>query len=94
MNRVVHPIEQESFRRLRARLDTSRFPPLTRAVVDAEDHDTTHHIRLSPATPPGPTLELSILARPALRPVDLGLGPDDRRVSALVHRVRIHANQR
>ncbi|WP_155054908.1 precorrin-8X methylmutase [Streptomyces blattellae] len=38
MNRVVHPIEQESFRRLRARLDTSRFPPLTRAVVERVVH--------------------------------------------------------
>ncbi|MFD9004012.1 precorrin-8X methylmutase [Streptomyces sp. NPDC059582] len=38
MNRVVHPIEQESFRRLRARLDTSRFAPLTRAVVERVVH--------------------------------------------------------
>ncbi|MEU9355264.1 precorrin-8X methylmutase [Streptomyces griseoloalbus] len=38
MNRVVHPIEQESFRRLRARLDTSHFPPLTRAVVERVIH--------------------------------------------------------
>ncbi|MFE1026337.1 precorrin-8X methylmutase [Streptomyces sp. NPDC058818] len=38
MSRVVHPIEQESFRRLRARLDTSRFPPLTRAVVERVIH--------------------------------------------------------
>ena len=29
MTRTVHPIEQESFRRLRSRLDTSHFPPLT-----------------------------------------------------------------
>ncbi|GLX48027.1 precorrin isomerase [Streptomyces hygroscopicus subsp. hygroscopicus] len=38
MNRIVHPIEQESFRRLRARLDTSHFPPLTRAVVERVIH--------------------------------------------------------
>ncbi|MFI1834044.1 precorrin-8X methylmutase [Streptomyces olivaceoviridis] len=38
MNRVVHPIEQESYRRLRARLDTSHFPPLTRAVVERVIH--------------------------------------------------------
>ncbi|SEC73428.1 precorrin-8X methylmutase [Streptomyces sp. 2231.1] len=38
MNRVVHPIEQESFRRLRARLDTTHFPPLTRAVVERVVH--------------------------------------------------------
>ncbi|MFG3660667.1 precorrin-8X methylmutase [Streptomyces sp. NPDC047706] len=38
MNRVVHPIEQESFRRLRTRLDTSRFPQLTRAVVERVIH--------------------------------------------------------
>ncbi|MFC9277675.1 precorrin-8X methylmutase [Streptomyces collinus] len=38
MNRIVHPIEQESYRRLRARLDTSGFPPLTRAVVERVIH--------------------------------------------------------
>lgn len=36
--RVVHPIEVESYRRLRARLDTSHFPPLTRAVVERVIH--------------------------------------------------------
>ncbi|MFI5795633.1 precorrin-8X methylmutase [Streptomyces sp. NPDC051677] len=36
--RAVHPIEQESYRRLRARLDTSHFPPLTRAVVERVIH--------------------------------------------------------
>ncbi|MGC0332833.1 precorrin-8X/cobalt-precorrin-8 methylmutase [Streptomyces sp. SAI-170] len=38
MNRVIHPIEEESYRRLRARLDTSHFPPLTRAVVERVIH--------------------------------------------------------
>ncbi|WP_455355839.1 precorrin-8X methylmutase [Streptomyces sp. SYSU K217416] len=40
MTRVVHPIEQESFRRLRTRLDTSHFPPLTRAVVERVIHSS------------------------------------------------------
>ncbi|MFK0169849.1 precorrin-8X methylmutase [Streptomyces sp. NPDC090306] len=40
MNRVVHPIEQESFRRLRARRDTSRLPPLTRAVAERVVHSS------------------------------------------------------
>ncbi|MFI9582952.1 precorrin-8X methylmutase [Streptomyces sp. NPDC052236] len=40
MTRVVHPIEQESFRRLRSRLDTSGFPPLTRAVVERVIHSS------------------------------------------------------
>ncbi|MFC8841487.1 precorrin-8X methylmutase [Streptomyces griseoincarnatus] len=40
MNRVIHPIEQESFRRLRARLDTSGLPPLTRAVVERVVHSS------------------------------------------------------
>ncbi|MER6528110.1 precorrin-8X methylmutase [Streptomyces sp. NPDC001508] len=49
MNRVIHPIEQESYRRLRARLDTSRFAPLTRAVVErvihsAADLDYAHDL--------------------------------------------------
>jgi hypothetical protein len=39
-------------------------------------------------------LEISILARPPVRPVDLGLGPDDRRLSALVHRVRVRTADR
>jgi precorrin-8X/cobalt-precorrin-8 methylmutase len=38
LGRVVHPIEQESFRRLRARLDTSHLPPLTRAVTERVIH--------------------------------------------------------
>ena len=38
VERVVHPIEQESFRRLRARLDTSPLPPLTRAVTERVIH--------------------------------------------------------
>lgn len=38
MNRTVHPIEQESFRILRSRLDTSRLPPLRRAVVERVIH--------------------------------------------------------
>ncbi|NNN34784.1 precorrin-8X methylmutase [Streptomyces sp. S3(2020)] len=38
MIREVHPIEVESYRRLRARLDTSHFPPLTRAVVERVVH--------------------------------------------------------
>ncbi|MFD1659766.1 precorrin-8X methylmutase [Streptomyces caeni] len=40
MNRVVHPIEQESFRRLRSRLDTSHFAPLSRAVVERVVHSS------------------------------------------------------
>ncbi|MEU6401977.1 precorrin-8X methylmutase [Streptomyces sp. NPDC046985] len=40
MRRVVHPIEEESFRRLRARLDTSRLAPLTRAVVERVIHSS------------------------------------------------------
>jgi precorrin-8X/cobalt-precorrin-8 methylmutase len=38
VNRAVHPIERESYRILRARLDTSGFPPLTRAVVERVIH--------------------------------------------------------
>jgi precorrin-8X/cobalt-precorrin-8 methylmutase len=38
VDRVIHPIELESYRRLRARLDTSHFPPLTRAVVERVVH--------------------------------------------------------
>jgi precorrin isomerase len=36
--RTVHPIEQESFRILRSRLDTSRLPPLRRAVLERVVH--------------------------------------------------------
>lgn len=38
MNRVVHPIEVESYRRMRARLDTTHLPPLSRAVVERVVH--------------------------------------------------------
>lgn len=37
-SRTVHPIERESFRILRSRVDTARFPPLTRAVVERVIH--------------------------------------------------------
>ncbi|MFC7219740.1 precorrin-8X methylmutase [Streptomyces polyrhachis] len=40
MRTTVHPIEQESFRRLRTRLDTSPLPPLTRAVVERVIHSS------------------------------------------------------
>ncbi|WP_329130577.1 precorrin-8X methylmutase [Streptomyces sp. NBC_01476] len=38
MTRTVHPIEQESYRILRSRLDTSALPPLRRAVVERVVH--------------------------------------------------------
>jgi precorrin-8X/cobalt-precorrin-8 methylmutase len=40
MTMVVHPIEAESYRILRSRVDTSRLPPLTRAVVERVVHTT------------------------------------------------------
>jgi precorrin-8X/cobalt-precorrin-8 methylmutase len=40
ISRTVHPIEQESFRILRSRLDTSHLPPLTRAVVERVIHSS------------------------------------------------------
>lgn len=36
--RAVHPIERQSYEILRARLDTSRLPPLTRAVTERVIH--------------------------------------------------------
>jgi precorrin isomerase len=36
--RTVHPIEQESYRVLRSRLDTSALPPLRRAVLERVIH--------------------------------------------------------
>ncbi|TDC76945.1 precorrin-8X methylmutase [Streptomyces hainanensis] len=36
--RTVHPIEAESYRILRARVDTAGLPPLTRAVVERVVH--------------------------------------------------------
>lgn len=38
--RVVHPIEAESYRILRSRVDTSGLPPLTRAVVERVIHSS------------------------------------------------------
>ncbi|SFF16940.1 precorrin-8X methylmutase [Actinacidiphila alni] len=40
MSRTVHPIEQESFRILRSRLDTSGMTPLRRAVVERVIHSS------------------------------------------------------
>lgn len=36
--RIIHPIERESYEILRARADTSRLPPLTRAVTERVIH--------------------------------------------------------
>lgn len=38
--RRIHPIELESYRILRSRVDTSQLPPLTRAVVERVVHTT------------------------------------------------------
>ncbi|MEV0943348.1 precorrin-8X methylmutase [Micromonospora wenchangensis] len=38
MSRVVHPIERESYRILRERVDLGGLPPLTRAVVERVVH--------------------------------------------------------
>lgn len=38
--RVIHPIEDESYAILRARVDTTHLPPLTRAVVERVIHTT------------------------------------------------------
>lgn len=40
MARTVHPIEEESFRILRSRLDTSALPPLRRAVLERVIHSS------------------------------------------------------
>jgi len=49
MARVTHPIEQQSYEILRARVDTSALPPLTRAVVERVIHasaDTSYYYDL------------------------------------------------
>ncbi|TDC80751.1 precorrin-8X methylmutase [Micromonospora sp. KC606] len=38
MTRAVHPIEQESYRILRSRVDLTHLPPLTRAVTERVVH--------------------------------------------------------
>src|SRR4051794_41843227 len=40
MARVIHPIERESYRILRARIDLSHLPPLARAVAERVIHAT------------------------------------------------------
>ncbi|HKT01020.1 MAG TPA: precorrin-8X methylmutase, partial [Rugosimonospora sp.] len=40
MNRTVHPIEAQSYRLLRAEVDTSGLPPRTRDVVERVVHTT------------------------------------------------------
>ena len=38
MPRVIHPIEVESYRILRSRIDLSHLPPLSRAVAERVIH--------------------------------------------------------
>jgi len=38
MTRTIHPVELESYAILRSRVDTSRLPPLTKAVVERVVH--------------------------------------------------------
>ena len=38
MARVIHPIERESYRILRSRIDLSHLPPLSRAVAERVIH--------------------------------------------------------
>lgn len=40
LSRVVHPIEVESYRIMRERVDTAHLPPLTRAVTERIVHTT------------------------------------------------------
>jgi precorrin-8X/cobalt-precorrin-8 methylmutase len=40
LSRVIHPIEAESYRILRERVDTAHLPPLTRAVTERIVHTT------------------------------------------------------
>jgi precorrin-8X/cobalt-precorrin-8 methylmutase len=40
VKRVIHPIERESYRILRSRLDTAGLPPLTRAVTERVIHSS------------------------------------------------------
>jgi precorrin-8X/cobalt-precorrin-8 methylmutase len=40
VKRVIHPIEVESYRILRERVDTAHLPPLTRAVTERVVHTT------------------------------------------------------
>ena len=38
MTRAIHPIERESYRILRSRIDLSHLPPLSRAVAERVIH--------------------------------------------------------
>jgi precorrin-8X/cobalt-precorrin-8 methylmutase len=47
VNRVIHPIERESYEILRARLDTSGLPYLTRAVTERVIHASADPVYLA-----------------------------------------------
>jgi precorrin-8X/cobalt-precorrin-8 methylmutase len=47
VNRVIHPIERESYEILRARLDTSGLPCLTRAVTERVIHASADPVYLA-----------------------------------------------
>ncbi|MFI1967114.1 precorrin-8X methylmutase [Streptomyces pathocidini] len=67
--RTVHPIEEESFRILRARLDTGGFPPLTRAVVERVIHSSADLAYATDLVCDEPALEAAHAALHAGAPV-------------------------
>lgn len=69
MTRTVHAIEQESYGILRSLADTSRLPPLTRAVTERVVHASADLDYLTDLVTAEPALERGLAALRAGRPV-------------------------
>jgi len=61
----------------------------TLATMGADDDNSTHAITLPLSPTPWGTVDLSLRIRGAARPVDLGIGPDIRRLGLLLLRLRL-----
>lgn len=69
---------------------TFRIDGQTRATVHATAHDTAHTVVLTRLPVRAGVVDLSLRLRGAARPVDLGIGPDTRRLAVHLRRVRVH----
>ncbi len=69
MSRAVHPIEVESYRRMRAAIDFTHLPPLTRAVVERIVHASADADYVSDTVTDEPTLQCGLDALRAGAPI-------------------------
>ncbi|MEH0846364.1 precorrin-8X methylmutase [Micromonospora sp. CPCC 205711] len=69
MTRVVHPIEEESYRILRGRVDLGHLPPLTRAVTERVVHASADLAYVTDLVCDEPALQRGLAALRAGAPI-------------------------